>query len=60
MAQELTQLSVPNFPAELEEILKREAKRQDRSLASLLRTILADYASKVRQSADGETAYTAA
>lgn len=44
MAEELTQLSVPNFPAELKETLEREAQKQDRSLASLLRTVLAEYA----------------
>lgn len=47
MAEELTQLSVPNFPADLRETLEREAKKQDRSLASLLRTILVEYANKL-------------
>lgn len=47
MAEELTQLSVTNFPAELKEVLEIEAQKQDRSLASLLRTVLVEYANKL-------------
>jgi hypothetical protein len=51
MAQEVTQITVTNFPVEAKEVLDREAKKQDRSLASLLRTVLLDYVSKA-QTAD--------
>lgn len=49
MAQEVTQLSVPNFPVEDKERLEREAKRQDRSLASYIRTILTDHIDKLER-----------
>lgn len=43
MAEELTQLSVPNFPKSAKERLEQEAQAQDRPLASLLRSILISY-----------------
>jgi predicted DNA-binding protein len=49
MAQEVTQLSVPNFPLEDKERLEREAKRQDRSLASYIRTVLTDHLDKLER-----------
>lgn len=56
MAQEVTQISIPNLPVDVKERLEREAKRQDRSLASLLRTILVDHAEKLDSPAPEPTA----
>jgi len=47
MAEEVTQVSIPNLPLEVKERLEREATKQDRSLASLLRVVLIEYAQKL-------------
>lgn len=49
MAEELTQLSIPNLPVALKERLEREAQKQDRSLASLLRIVLMEYAERIER-----------
>lgn len=49
MAQDLIQLSVPNFPAEAKERLEKLAKQADRSLASYIRTTLLDHLEKVER-----------
>lgn len=61
MSEAVTQLSIPNLPVSIKERLEREAKKQDRSLASLLRIILEQYASgisdeKRKRAAEGVTA----
>jgi len=47
MSEEVVQLSVPNFPLDAKERLEREATKQDRSLASLLRVVLIEYAQRL-------------
>lgn len=49
MAEELAQISIPNFPSDLKEKLEREAERQDRSLASLLRKVITEYAESITE-----------
>lgn len=48
---DVVQLSVPNFPSDAKDALEREAKRQDRSLASLCRTVLLDFAGRLETGA---------
>lgn len=43
----VVQLSIPNFPASMLNQLEAEARRQDRSRASLMRQILANYLAEV-------------
>ena len=52
MAEELTQLSVPNFPKAAKERLEQEAQAQDRPLASLLRSILLSYTKNLDAASD--------
>jgi hypothetical protein len=47
VSEEVAQVSVPNLPIAIKERLEREATKQSRSLASLLRMVLIEYAQRL-------------
>jgi predicted DNA-binding protein len=53
MAQEVIQISVPNFPADAKERLEKLAKAADRSLASYIRTVLLEHLERLEREAAG-------